>query len=136
MIQRPWDGTFDEYMTYTLREQDANKQHRPEDMKLTDAGRKVYSGGGVEPDRHFEGPVMGFTPSRFARTLYARNVSASFSERFSRRGDTRISIGAIQPSRELTTAFNVDDAMVAEFKQLVQQSPLPFDETDVLGKPP
>ena len=23
MIQRPWDGTFDEYLTYTLRDQDA-----------------------------------------------------------------------------------------------------------------
>jgi carboxyl-terminal processing protease len=130
MIQRPWDGTFDEYMTYTLREQDANKQHRPEDMKLTDAGRKVYSGGGVEPDRHFEGPVMGFNPTRFARTLYARNVFASFSERFSRRGDTRMSIGVTQPSRELTTAFTVDDAMVAEFRQHLQamKPPIRFDE--------
>ena len=25
LIQRPWDGTFDEYLTYTLREQDAAK---------------------------------------------------------------------------------------------------------------
>src|SRR5687768_1979986 len=46
LIQRPWDGSFDEYLTYTLREQDANKAHKPEDLKYTDAGRRVYSGGG------------------------------------------------------------------------------------------
>src|ERR1044071_3372039 len=57
LIQRPWDGTFDEYLTYTLREQDPNKVHKAEDLKYTDAGRKVYSGGGIEPDRRFDGPV-------------------------------------------------------------------------------
>ena len=53
-----------------------------EDLKYTDGGRKVYSGGGVEPDRRFDGPVMGFNPTRFGRTLYARNLFDSFAERF------------------------------------------------------
>src|SRR4029453_16185532 len=74
LIQRPWDGSFDEYLTYTLREQDSNKAHKPEDLKYTDAGRKVYSGGGVEPDERFDGPIEGFNPSRFARTLYGRSL--------------------------------------------------------------
>ena len=34
LIQRPWDGTFDDYLTYTLRDQDANKTHKAEDLKL------------------------------------------------------------------------------------------------------
>src|SRR6186713_488331 len=105
MIQRPWDGTFDEYLTYTLREQDANKVHRSDDLKYTDSGRKVYSGGGVEPDRRLDGPVMGFNPTRFARTIYARNFFGSFSERFRRRGDTRISATATQSVRELAPDF-------------------------------
>src|SRR5688572_4190030 len=46
LIQRPWDGTFDEYMTYRYREQDQNKAHNPQDLKYTDGGRKVYSGRG------------------------------------------------------------------------------------------
>ena len=29
LIQRPWDGTFDEYLTYRYREQDPNKAHAP-----------------------------------------------------------------------------------------------------------
>src|SRR6476659_2726567 len=31
MIQRPWDGSFDEYLSYTAREQDANKVHKPDE---------------------------------------------------------------------------------------------------------
>ena len=57
-----------------MRDQDANKSHKAEDLKYTDAGRKVYSGGGVEPDRRFDGPTEGFNPGRFARTIRARSV--------------------------------------------------------------
>src|SRR5689334_20875731 len=128
LIQRPWDGTFDEYLTYTLREQDPNKAHKPEDLKLTDGGRKVYSGGGVEPDRRFDGPVNGFTPNRFSRTLYARNLFDIYAQRFARKGDNRIVASATTAPRELTPDFVVTDAMVAEFRDLVQKSKVKIDE--------
>jgi carboxyl-terminal processing protease len=128
LIQRPWDGTFDEYLTYTLREQDANKSHRAEDMKLTDAGRRVYSGGGVEPDRRFDGPVEGFNPSRFGRTLFARNLFDAYAQRFSRRGDTRITEKPTAAPRELAEDYEITDAMIAEFKQLVEKTGLRIDE--------
>jgi carboxyl-terminal processing protease len=126
LIQRPWDGTFDEYLTYTLREQDANRAHKPEDMKYTDGGRKVYSGGGVEPDRRFDGPVMGFNPNKLGRALYARNIFDSFAQRFSRQGDTRIA--AAPNARELAQDFVVTDAMVAEFKEHVTKTGIKIDE--------
>ena len=128
LIQRPWDGTFDEYLTYTLREQDPNKAHKPEDLKFTDGGRRVYSGGGVEPDRRFNGPVEGFNPSRFARTLFGRNLFDTYAQRFSRKGDTRISASPTTQLREFAEDFEVTDAMVAEFKQLVQKSGVRMDE--------
>jgi carboxyl-terminal processing protease len=128
LIQRPWDGSFDEYLLYTFREQEASKTHKPEDLKYTDAGRKVYSGGGVEPDHRFDGPIEGFNPSRFMRNVHARNLFDTYAQRFSRRGDTRIAPSTSSQARDLATDFEVTDAMVAEFKQLVQQSPLPFDE--------
>src|SRR5688500_9717976 len=90
LIQRPWDGAFDEYLTYTYREQDAAKEHKPEDLKYTDAGRRVYCGGGVDPDRRFDGPTEGFNPSRFGRTLFARNLFDVYAQRFTRTGDRRI----------------------------------------------
>ena len=72
MIQRPWDNAFDEYLTYTLRDQNEKREHAAAQLKYTDAGRKVYSGGGIEPDKFFVGPVQGFNPTRFGRSLVSR----------------------------------------------------------------
>ncbi|HWF86762.1 MAG TPA: S41 family peptidase, partial [Vicinamibacterales bacterium] len=38
LIQRPWDATFDEYLSYSLRDQDAARPHNASDLKHTDAG--------------------------------------------------------------------------------------------------
>src|SRR4026209_2181970 len=127
LIQRPWDVGFDEYLTYTWREQDGNKVHKSDDLKYTDAGRKVYSGGGIEPDRRYDGPSDGFNPSRFGRTIAARNLFDTYAQQFTRKGDTRVTRRGAQP-RELTPDFEVNDEMLAEFKKLVQKSPIPFDE--------
>ena len=128
LIQRPWDGTFDEYLTYTYREQDAARTHKPEELKYTDAGRRVYSGGGVEPDRRFDGPTEGFNPTRFGRTLYSRNLFDTYAQRFTRSGDRRIAVSPTTKLRELSQDFEVTDAMVAEFKDLVVKSRLRVDE--------
>jgi carboxyl-terminal processing protease len=127
LIQRPWDVGFDEYLTYTWREQDGNKVHKNDDLKYTDAGRKVYSGGGIEPDRRFDGPVDGFNPTRFGRTIAARNMFDTYAQQFTRQGDTRVARRGGQV-RELTADFEVTDEMLAEFKQVVQKSPVPFDD--------
>jgi carboxyl-terminal processing protease len=127
MIQRPWDGTFDEYLTYIYRDQDGNKAHKESDLKLTDSGRKVYGGGGIEPDRRFDGPSEGFNPTRFGRSIAARNLFDVYAQQFSRRGDTRLTRqgGKI---RELDSSYEVTDQMLGEFKALVQKSPIVFDE--------
>jgi carboxyl-terminal processing protease len=130
MIQRPWDGTFDEYLTYTLREQDPNKAHKADDLKYTDGGRKVYSGGGIEPDRRFDGPIEGFNPTRFGRTLYARNIFDVYAQRFTRKGDTRITMTPTATLRELSPGFEVTDAMVTEFRDLVDKSKVKIDDAD------
>jgi carboxyl-terminal processing protease len=128
LIQRPWDGSFDEYLTYSLREQDPSRVHEPEELKFTDGGRRVYSGGGVEPDRRFNGPTEGFNPTRFGRTLFARNLFDTFAQRFTRAGDSRIAASPSQAPRELTEGFTVTDALVAEFKEHVRMSRVRVDE--------
>ena len=127
LIQRPWDGTFDEYLTYTYRAQSAERPHDAKDLKLTDAGRKVYAGGGIEPDRRVEGPIEGFNPSKFGRSLYARQLFATFSQRFVAEGDTRIP-GSGKDRRTVGPNFEVDDAMVADFKTFVGTTTLRIDE--------
>jgi carboxyl-terminal processing protease len=126
MIQRPWDGSFDEYLTYTLKDQ-ADRPHTPEQLKYTAGGRKVYSGGGIEPDRRFDGPVEGFNPTTFGRSLNTRQLFAAYAEQFTADGDTRA--GAQGKNRKIVRKnFVVDDAMVADFKQYVISRKLPIDE--------
>jgi carboxyl-terminal processing protease len=126
LIQRPWDGTFDEYLTYAMRDQQ-DPDHSADQMKLTNGGRKVYSGGGIEPDQRFAGQVEGFSPSRFSRTLYARQMFAAFAEPFSARGDARP--GAQGPSRKLVDpGFEVDEVMVRDFRAFLAERPVRIDE--------
>jgi carboxyl-terminal processing protease len=127
LIQRPWDGTFDEYLSYSFRDQVPDKPHDVKDEKKTDAGRSVYSGGGVEPDRRLDGPVEGFNPSRFARTLYARQLFATFAQRFSAAGDTRPGAGG-KDRKFVSADFVVDAAMLAEFKAFASSVGVKIDE--------
>lgn len=126
LIQRPWDGSFDEYLSYTLRSQEEAREHDPADMKYTDAGRKVYSGGGIEPDRFFGGPVEGFDPSRFSRMLAGRGLFVGFAERYKAKGDTRP--GSASSREVLGRGFDVTDAMLAEFKEYIVGERVRMDE--------
>ena len=127
MIQRPWDNAFDEYLTYTLRDQTGSREHAAAQLKYTDAGRKVYSGGGIEPDKFFLGPVQGFNPTRFGRSLVARSAFANFAERFAGEGDTRLS-AASEGKKRLARGFAVTDGMIAEFKASLQAEKVKVDE--------
>jgi hypothetical protein len=85
-------------------------------------------GGGIEPDRRFDGPTEGFNPTRFGRTLFARNLFDTFAQRFSRAGDLRITASPSGALRELTEDFVVTDAMIAEFRQHLEKSRVRIDE--------
>jgi carboxyl-terminal processing protease len=127
LIQRPWDASFDEYLSYSLRDQDANKPHNPADLKHTDAGRPVYSGGGIEPDKRMAGPIEGFNPGRFGRSLYARGAFSNYAQKYAVEGDMRVT----QQSTGRTLVkqnFVVDDAMVADFKEQLNSDHVRIDE--------
>ena len=128
LIQRPWDGSFDEYLTYTLRDQSAARQHKISDLKYTDAGRKVYSGGGIEPDKFVVGAGNeGFNPTRFGRLLAARQEFANFADQFRAEGDTRLS-DANKNKKPISRGFTVTDAMLNDFKASVVKRKLKIDE--------
>ncbi len=127
MIQRPWDGSFDEYLTYTLRDQSEPRQHQAADMKKTMGGREVYSGGGIEPDKFIVGPVEGFNPSRFGRTLYARQAFANFADQFTAEGDTRMDV-ANRNKKKIAKGFQVTPTMVDDFKASLKSQRIVLDE--------
>src|SRR6185369_8241611 len=127
LIQRPWDASFDEYLSYTLRDQDADKPHNAADLKRTDAGRPVYSGGGIEPDKRVAGPLEGFNPGRFGRLLYARGAFANYAQKYAAEGDTRITQTATG-RKSVKPNFVVNDAMVSDFKEQLKADHLKVDE--------
>jgi carboxyl-terminal processing protease len=132
LIQRPWDATFDEYLSYQLRDQSEARQHSASELKHTDAGRPVYSGGGIEPDKRVVGPVGpnnggGFNPSRFGRSLLNRTEFARFAQRFSAEGDTRV-VGTSTGRASVKPNFTVDDAMVADFREQLKTDHVKVDE--------
>jgi carboxyl-terminal processing protease len=132
LIQRPWDESFDEYLSYTTRDQNADVQHSPSELKYTlRLGRKVYSGGGIEPDYRKAGPVEGFNPGTFARRLHP-TMFANYAQRFDREGDTRFGNASdLKARRTLTREFVVDDAMIQDFKAFVKsqlRDPSQFEE--------
>jgi carboxyl-terminal processing protease len=119
LIQRPWDASFDEYLSYSLKDQSAEKAHNATDLKHTDAGRPVYSGGGIEPDKRIAGPIEGFNPGRFGRTLNARGVFANYAQKYMAEGDTRVVMKS-NGRKTVKQNFVVDEAMLADFKEHVK----------------
>jgi hypothetical protein len=86
----------------------------------------VYGGGGIEPDRRLDGPMEGFNPSKFGRTLYGRQLFSGFAQKFSVTGDTRP--GASGKDRKFVNAdFVVDAAMLADFKSYVASTGVKID---------
>jgi carboxyl-terminal processing protease len=127
LIQRPWDADFSEYLSYRSREQDGNKPHNPSDLKRTSAGRAVYSGGGIEPDRFLAGPTEGFNPTPFGRLLYNRQEFETYAVKFTAQGDTRVAQQATG-RRIVSPNFTLDDAMIAEFREQLRANRIRIDE--------
>jgi len=127
LIQRPWDGAFDEYLTYGLRDQSDSKPHSPAELKYTDSGRKVYEGGGIEPDHFVAGPVEGFNPTRFSRLLQSRGAFIGFAEKFTKEGDTRAAARSAA-THKVAPGWQINDAIVDEFKQYAANQRVRIDE--------
>jgi carboxyl-terminal processing protease len=128
LIQRPWDGSFDEYLTYTLRDQKGERPHSSAELNYTDAGRKVYRGGGIEPDKFLAGPVEGFSPTRLGRQLVARGAFVNFADQYVAEGDTRFS-DATRNKKRISKGFTVTDGMLQDFRALVtSQQKMTIDE--------
>ncbi len=126
VIQRPWDASFDEYMTYRERDQNAPRPHPASELKYTDAGRKVYGGGGIEPDHFIPGSVEGFNPTRFSRSL--RGAFVSFSRRFTAQGDSRPASQRTGASHTVAPSWAVSDDILAEFRQMLVDQGVKIDE--------
>lgn len=128
MIQRPWDGAFDDYLMYGLRDQKEHRDHPASELKYTDDGRKVYGGGGIEPDHWMAGPMEGFNPSYGARQLFNRGMFVGFAEKFTAEGDDRPMNRRASDQHKVSRGWEITPAYYDEFKQYVASQHLRIDD--------
>jgi carboxyl-terminal processing protease len=133
-IQRDYAKTsLDDY--YSPHDRKACDQGNG-DMKLTDAGRRVYGGDGITPDYCVEPE----TPSKFVSYLIARQAFTGFAHGFeAAAGQGEAEIAGTGSRSEIASAkvkivrrdFQADDAVLAEFRQYLTSRKLRFTPDDL-----
>ena len=136
-IQRDYSsGSFDDYY-YTAR---SDKSEPPSgEVKHTDAGRKVYGGGGINPDLQVTYPRL----PKPILALNSRNAFFKYSTHFAAEDDRRHLDGAgIQP-KEIRTArpkdirlidkrFRVDDEVLEDFIAFLDEEGVSYSKEELL----
>src|SRR6185369_11836006 len=112
LIQRNYSGVslYDYYYNHAgaTAPGAANRE-----VKMTDAGRTVYGGGGITPDQKIDSPK----PNHFQEELIYKSAFFHF-------------VVYYLSNRTVDRNFQVDDAVLSEFKQYVASSPLEIPISD------
>jgi carboxyl-terminal processing protease len=113
LIQRNYEGVslYDYYYNHAgaLPSNSTNQE-----VKLTDSGRTVYGGGGITPDEKIEAPKS----SHFEDDLAYKDVFFQFAPIY-------VSKHTVEKN------FEVDDAVLNEFKQYLTAQNIPWTEADL-----
>ncbi|MGA9586063.1 MAG: S41 family peptidase [Terracidiphilus sp.] len=115
LIQRNYTGVslYDYYYNHAGASA-PNSSNR--EVKMTDSGRTVYGGGGITPDEKIESPKS----NRFQEELgpYDKNAFFHFAAHY-------------LANRTVDKNFQVDDAVINDFKQYLTSQDIPFTEKDL-----
>jgi carboxyl-terminal processing protease len=115
LIQRNYAGVslYDYYYNHAgaLPSNSTNQE-----VKLTDAGRTVYGGGGITPDEKIEAPKS----NHFEDTLMYKDVFFHFAPIY-------------MANRTVDKNFEVNDAVLGEFKQYLTAQSIPYTDADLNG---
>jgi carboxyl-terminal processing protease len=84
------------------------------EVKLTDAGRTVYGGGGITPDEKIESPKS----NHFQESLYYKDVFFHFAPVY-------------LANRTVDKNFQVDASVLTEFKKYLTSQEIPWTDTDL-----
>jgi carboxyl-terminal processing protease len=114
LIQREYSGVslYDYYNhANALPADNTNKE-----VKLTDAGRTVYGGGGITPDEKIDSPKS----NTFMDSLLYHDVFFHFAPYY-------------LANHTVGEDFKVDDAVLTQFKQYLTSKEVPFTNEDFTG---
>jgi carboxyl-terminal processing protease len=133
-IQRDYGSTaFEDYVAPRDRK---TCESGGGEVKLTDAGRKVFGGDGITPDYCVEPP----SPDKFVASLIARQAFVGFARRYeASESAVPASIAGTGSRSELPSAgirrigrdFRVDASVLAEFKDYLKAEKIPFSDADL-----
>jgi carboxyl-terminal processing protease len=134
-IQRDYGATaLEDY--YAPSKERRSCDEEGQDVKLTDAGRKVYGGDGITPDFC----VTPDQPNKFMTYLLARQAFIGFSRFYAApEGTGRAQIAGAGSRSDLASAkvkvvkrdFVVDEAMLGEFRAYLDQRKLRYTPEDL-----
>jgi carboxyl-terminal processing protease len=114
LIQRDYSGvSLYNYYTHGGA-QPADTANR--EVKLTDAGRTVYGGGGIAPDEKIESPKS----NHFQDSLLNKDAFFHFAPVY-------------LANRTVDKNFQVDAEVLAEFKKYLTSQEIPWTEADLNG---
>ena len=114
LIQRNYAGVslYDYYYNHAGASPN-NATNR--EIKFTDSGRTVYGGGGITPDEKIDSPKS----NKFQDSLlYPQQVFFHFAAHY-------------LANRTVDRNFQVDDAVMNEFKQYLTSKQIPWTEKDI-----
>jgi carboxyl-terminal processing protease len=84
------------------------------EVKSTDSGRMVYGGGGITPDVKLPSPK----PNKFQETLLEKYAFFNFAKHY-------------VINHKVSKQFEVDDAVMQEFRKFLDEQKVPFTEADL-----
>jgi carboxyl-terminal processing protease len=115
LIQRNYSGVslYDYYYNHAGAEPNDSTNR---EVKLTDSGRTVYGGGGITPDEKIDTPKS----NHFQDELLFKDVFFKFAPIY-------VSTHQVNPN------FQVDDAVMSEFKKYVASQGIDSTDADYSG---
>jgi carboxyl-terminal processing protease len=115
LIQR--DYTKQSFYEYYAHHDDSASN--TQDVKLTDAGRKVFGGGGITPDEKFASPKFSIFQRRLGIYPNTPNAFYRFANRY---------FAGKKPV--LPVNWQPDDATVQRFKEFIKELQVPFTDEE------
>ena len=115
LIQRDYNGVslYDYY--YNSRDNGDGTPPAPNrEVKMTDSGRTVYGGGGINPDI----VIPPIKSNKFQDMLLQKYAFFNFSKHY-------------VINHKVTQSFQVDDAVMQEFRKFLDSQQIPFTEADL-----
>jgi carboxyl-terminal processing protease len=115
LIQRNYNGVS-LYDYYYNHDQPPPADDKNREVKLTDSGRTVYGGGGITPDDKIATPKS----NHFQDVLLEHYIFFNFASHY-------------LANRTVDKNFQVDDAVMNEFRQFLNSQQISFTEQDLNG---